>query len=139
MKNLILILTVILTTSCQQNDSNELKEQTIVGTWKLTESKVEGGSPNTDWTPVAYSYQIQFLEDGTFTSNKYDACEDGTYSISSTDNTILISYACPDFSVQGVSDDGDFLERYSFKDGYLVFSPTYMSCDEGCAFRFKRI
>ena len=128
----------LLILGCSDKDNSLIQEDNLLGTWELIEQREYGGTPNTDWRPTAYSYQIELKADGKFVSSRFSECAKGEYFVSSTDNTLTFEYSCPDFSVKGLSGNGIFLEKYSFDGKYLILSPTYLTCDEGCAFKFER-
>ncbi|PIF01415.1 MAG: hypothetical protein CR994_02365 [Maribacter sp.] len=129
-----------LTLGCSDKNDDQFQEEDFLGTWTLIEQREYGGTPNTDWRPVVNGYQIELKADGTFVTDKFSPeCTEGEYSISITDNTLTFSFGCPGFSVEGLSDDNVFIEKYSFEGVYLILSPTYLSCDEGCAFKFSPV
>lgn len=134
MKLLILLLIPVLI-SCTdkgpvtQNDSLE-------GTWRLIEIYNGDGGSNSSWTPVENGYTYTFMKNGNFTSNRFEACTKGSYSISS--NKLILVYGCNGFSTGVETPEGTFIENYDIKDGFLILSPTYLNCDEGCENKFEK-
>lgn len=134
----ILIVMCIITFGCADKGDNQFQENNLVGTWVIIEQREYGGTPDTDWRPVVNSYQIMIKPDGKFISDKFSECTEGKYFVSNTDNTLTFTFDCPYFSVKGLSENGIFIEKYSFDGEYLILSPTYLNCEEGCAFKFER-
>src|SRR5690606_41584888 len=61
-------------------------------------------------------------------------CDHGAYSISKSH--ITLDYSCKDKASmlsEGVQQWG-----YTLKNGILALSPTFLNCDEGCSYHYKK-
>ena len=88
MTKYILVFAVCLLSlyACDNNEDEieslplvAINSDTLVGEWKLVESKVSSGG-QVSWSPVSQSYTIKFLADATFIKNDGN-CERGTYRV----------------------------------------------------------
>lgn len=140
MKNNILIFSIIFVSliacSNEENKDNSYQKN-VVGTWQLIEVNIGNGSSASNWTSIENGYEYTFNKDGTFHSNRFEQCLEGKYTLSS--NLLTIEYNCNDFSTGIESPDGTFIENFKIENGFMFLSPTYMSCDEGCENKFKKI
>jgi hypothetical protein len=137
MKTLFLITSMLFATfmvSCNRSEK-DTSENKIVGTWKLVENK-DGGSPNPDWQPVAYSYTRTFNIDGTFSSTANVNCTKGTYTL--TDNKLTLNFDCGTFPPIG--DNGTIVNNFMWDGNDFILTPTLLGqgCFEGCAFKFRK-
>ena len=140
MKNNISILPVFLFVliACSNSENQEInKLNRIVGTWQLTEIGLGDGRSSSSGTVIENGYKYTFNENGTFSSNRFDQCSEGSYSVSS--NHLILDYNCKDFSTGIENPPGTFIEIFAFSEGFMFLSPTYMNCDEGCYNKFKKI
>ena len=138
MKKLVILLSLMVFACSsddndRENQNNEPKEDTLLGTWKLIELEVlMTSSDQTFWQPVPdwFSHTYSFNADFTVTRTGYDC--DGTYENSPTDY-IEITFECP-----GNSDYREF--NISFDNHNLILTPPG-SCDESgaCASKYEKI
>ena len=137
MKTLILFFSIIFSiTSCNSDDTNK-QDNNIIGTWKLIETYGSDGGNNPQWTLVNNGYMYTFNENGSFTSNRFSECSEGNYSISA--NNLTLDYSCSNFDTGIETTAGTFLEEYSFEGTNIILTPTYLTCIEGCKFKFQKI
>ena len=139
MKNLILLFSLILSfSSCSQNEEEKINDNSIVGTWKLIEGFVNTSMENNgEWKPIENGYYYTFNPNGTFVSNRFGDCSEGTYLLD--DVLITLKYDCNNLS-SGFNENpiGTFTESYRIKNNELFLSPKYIFC-EGCLWKFKKI
>ncbi len=127
----VLLSFAFVTNGCSDNDDNKTKiKPSIIGTWELVEIYGLDGVGG-QWTSVENGYTYTFETDGTFISNRFSECTNGTYILSETDGTLSFAYDC--------EDGGTFVENYVFSGQYLILTPTYLDCIEGCDYKFKKI
>lgn len=133
----LFLATMIL--ACNSDDDNPEKTQnsSLVGKWELIEVYLDPGDGSGDWMIAEDSYEYNFTVNGNFTSTKYTECGTGDYSINS--NLLTLDYDCEGFTTNVEDPEGTFVENFSFENDYLILVPTYMSCDEGCAWKFEKI
>lgn len=134
---LILITLLCITTACTKDESDKEKDL-ILGSWELKEIySNDGSSSNGEWQPPNTIYKYTFLDDNTFTSTRFLECDYGTYTF--TEDTIELNFGCENFTTGIEIPPGVFKENYTFENNHLILVPTYLSCDEGCGWKFKRI
>lgn len=134
---LILIALLFITTACTKDESDKEKDL-ILGSWELKEIYSNDGSANNgEWQPPNTIYKYTFLDDNTFTSTRFLECVYGTYTF--TEDTIELNFGCENFTTGIENPPGVFKENYTFENNHLILVPTYLSCDEGCGWKFKRI
>jgi hypothetical protein len=127
---LILLAVIFTAFTCNKE---KLSKNTLVGTWKLIESK-EGGSPNPDWHPVGYSYTYTFNSDGTFSSTVNVNCVQGVYIL--TGDKLTFKFDCEGLSQIG--DNSTVIYNFTWKGSDFILTPTTFICDEGCAYKFRK-
>lgn len=140
MKNNLSILSVlfILFIACSSGENEEtIQSNKIVGTWQLTEIGIGDGSSSSSGTFVKNGYKYTFKDNGTFSSNRFEQCSEGVYSVSS--NQLILEYNCNDFSTGIENPPGTFIESFKISNGFMFLSPTYMNCDEGCYNKFEKL
>jgi len=134
---LIFIFILFMNTACTKDESNK-QENVIFGSWELIEIFVNDGSSSSgEWQQPNTVYKYAFLDDNTFTSTRFLECDYGTFTI--TEDTIELHFGCEDFTTGIENPQGVFIENYTFENNHLILVPTYLSCDEGCGWKFKRI
>lgn len=125
MKNLIIILSTVLSfSSCSQNDNNKIENNTLVGTWKLIE-RFDGGSVNPTQI-IEGGKTIQFLEDDSFVDSSINC--NGTFTTNNSE--LSINIPC--------ETQTNLTYNYSFDNGNLLLTDTPSTCDEGCYNKFER-
>ena len=137
MKNLILIFSIlIIFINCANDDTNK-QENSIIGTWKLIETYGSDGGSNPQWSTITNGYSYTFNQSGNFTSNRFSECSEGKYSISGDD--LILDYGCNGFTTSIENPEGTFIEKFIFERGNLILTPTYLTCIEGCGYKFQKI
>ncbi len=121
---------------CNSNDEELNESESIIGTWQFVETYQSTGGIGT-WNPVENGYKYTFLENGNFSSNRFDECINGTYLIESNELTLI--FGCNGFTAGIEAPEGTFIEEINFESGYLFINPTYIFCVEGCDNKFKKI
>lgn len=122
---ILLISTYLL--SCSST-----KSLTILGTWKLTEQRLDIGDGNSTFTKIESNKTITFLIDGTLTSNgaicfMTQTPEIPTTGIYDTLTKTLTSKDCPKTVLK---------INYEIKDGVLIIS---YPCMEPCQQKFVKV
>lgn len=136
MKNMtIIIMMLILFSGCGDEKQSE-QETSIYGTWQLVESYVVSGVEG-EWEQVENGYQYDIHSNMTFVSNQFSECAEGVFVLSDTE--ISFSYECEGFTTGIESPAGTFTYQYALSNGQLSLTPTYLSCDEGCGYKFDKI
>ena len=137
MKSLIFIVGIIISChSCSQNNESEVEDNSIIGTWKLVEVYSSDGGSNPKWNKIENGYVYIFKSDNSFTSNRFSECETGSFTFSQTQ--LILTYNCPDFSTGIEYPAGTFIENYSKNNGEIILKPTYLTCIEGCGYKFRK-
>ena len=134
MKKLIFILTTLISLSSCHIDDND---NSIIGTWYLIEIYSSDGGSNAQWTSATNSYIYQFMENGSFISNRFSECTTGTYTIEN--DKLILNFGCEGFTTGIESPQGTFIEQMRFENGYLILKPTYLNCIEGCGWKFNKL
>lgn len=134
-----IISCLVLTMFGCSNDDNEspLQEKSIIGTWKLIEIYNDSGDGNGRWNSVEDGYTYNFSANGEFTSTRFSECGNGNYSIVS--NELSLDFDCEGFTAGIENPDGIFIELFTFESNYVILTPTYLTCIEGCGWKFKKI
>ncbi len=144
----ILLITILLSfafvaNGCSDDDNDKKTNNSIIGTWKLTETGMFDYQGGNYWHSVENGYTRTFETNETFTSNQFLDCTYGTYILSETEGTLSLIYGCEGFTeggwYGGTFIEGTFIENYAFSGQYLILTPTYYCGDEGCSYKFKRI
>tara|TARA_B110000114_G_C14824950_1_gene290247 strand:+ start:26 stop:451 length:426 start_codon:yes stop_codon:yes gene_type:complete len=138
MKNMYLILAVLfLFTGCNEKEAKQQEDTSIYGTWQLTQSFVVDGVSG-DWKDIENGFIITLNKNNTFSSNKFQECSIGTYSINTNNNKITFEYGCSNFT-PCESNSSKCVEVFVLENQLLKFTPEYSSCIEGCGERLKKI
>lgn len=140
MKNLILLFALTIMSCTKKSNENKPEiNNSKLGNWRLIETYIGNGDlSTTQWAAVENGYIYTFNDDGTFSSNRFaEECESGTYEFS--DALLTLNFDCEGFTTGIESPEGTFIENYTLEDGFMYLIPTYMSCAEGCSYKFERI
>ena len=88
-----LIATLLFFIACDKTMDEPLTEDEslIVGKWKNTEAYISAGGPQY-WVDVENGAEIEFFENGTFSSDRFTECITGNFSIE--ENKLLLDYNC---------------------------------------------
>ncbi len=122
---------------CSNDDENIKEENSIVGTWKLIEIYNDTGDGSASWDSVENGYTYSFSLNGEFTSTRFSECSTGNYSMNS--NKLTLDFNCDGFTTGIENPEGTFIEDYTFESTRIILVPTYLSCDEGCGWKFEKI
>jgi hypothetical protein len=136
MKHLILILLLNISISGCSEEKTEVQNTSIYGTWQLVQSYVTDGV-NGNWEQIENGYQYEILPSNRFISNQFRECTEGTFVLK--DSEITFDYECEGFTTGIETPAGSFTYQYSFDNGKLLLTPTYLNCDEGCGHKFEKI
>lgn len=132
----ILGLVAIVLIGCSSDDK-VATEQSIIGTWKLIEVDLDPGDASGSWSSVENGYTYNFSANGQFTSTRFSECSTGTYSLDS--NQLTLDFDCDGFTT-GIEDpEGTFIENYTFESNTVIVVPTYITCIEGCGWKFEKV
>ncbi len=128
-------LLICLFTGCSVD--NAWNDKSLPGTWKLEAVNFSSGGEPRIWSAVEDGYTYSFRNDGTFSSTRFDECEQGTYI--TTANELKLDYGCEGF-ILGIEDtEGILVEELKFEGGYMILIPKYLQCIEGCKYKFRKI
>lgn len=132
-----LIISLLVFTACDESDELVTANQTLIaGKWKNTESFISSGGPQY-WVDVENGMEIEFFENGIFSSNRFTECTDGNFSL--LENELLLEYSCNDFDSGAENENGFITYNLEFYSSYFIITPTSGPiCIEGCSYKFKR-
>jgi len=135
MKKMIILLACLSLTACSEDENKVEQEPSIYGVWQLTE--VYSGPPSGQgWSKVENGYTIEISRNLSFDSGFLSDCKTGTVQINSSE--ITLKYDCSEITL-GVGDpDGTLSYSYSLGTN-LELIPLFVTCFEGCAYRFEKI
>ncbi len=132
-----LLAALLFFSSCDTYESGPIitDEFSIVGKWTLTEAYISSGGPQY-WTEVENGEEINFFDNGTFSSNRFTECSKGNFSI--VENELLLQYDCEGFDAVSESDEGLITYTLEFYSHYFIVTPTSGPfCIEGCSYKYK--
>ncbi|MDC1162097.1 hypothetical protein OAT18_01510 [Tenacibaculum sp.] len=134
--SLLIILAVVLFTNCNNNESIIADEPLIIGEWKLTEAFISTGGPQY-WVDFENGEEINFLDNGTFSSNKFTECMVGKFSVE--ENKLLLEYNCDGFNSQSENEQGFITYELQLSSDYFILTPTSGPiCIEGCSYKYQK-
>ncbi len=139
-KSLLSILFISFLFSCESNDDAPIDENSILGSWKLTEAFISSGGPQY-WVTVDNGYELTFSSNKDFTSTQYDNCDSGVFSINADVTTLSFDYNCSGFTSIAQNQDGFITFTIEEIDkNYFILTPTSGPiCIEGCSYKFVRL
>ena len=137
MRTLMLTLVMLLSlASCNDDKTNE-NNKGIVGTWKLISTYGSDGGSIAKWSSVDKGYTYTFNSDGTFTSTRFSECTQGTHTLNPT--SLILNFGCNGFDTKIETPAGTFSEKISYENENVILTPSYLMCDEGCAYKFEKV
>ena len=122
MKHLILIFGLVFTLSGCSGDDNDIDYgEGLIGTWKLVEVYLPDGGAQSAWVPVGNGYVYTFKNDGTFTSSRFQECNQGKFE--ETGSILTLIFECEEFTAGIESPEGTFVENLKFESNQMILSP----------------
>ncbi|WP_405295506.1 hypothetical protein [Algibacter sp. Ld11] len=110
-------------------------EYLIAGKWEQTKAYISAGGPQF-WVDVDNGEEIEFFENGTFSSNRFSECITGDFSI--VENILFLKYNCTEFSTEAENEDGFITYKLEFFLDYFILTPTSGPiCIEGCSSKYQ--
>lgn len=131
-----LISTLLFFMACDKtNEPINVDEYLIAGLWQKTEAYISAGGPQY-WIDVENGEEIEFFENGTFISDRFDECNTGNYSIE--DNELFLEYNCIGFNTDFENEEGFITYQLEFYSDYFILTPTSGPiCTEGCSSKYQ--
>ncbi|MDT0688382.1 lipocalin family protein [Salegentibacter sp. F188] len=133
---LIALLLLFLFSGCESDDKEQLKvldltTTNLVGTWKLSESYVSPGG-ETSWQAVEDGSSYTFTNEGTFTSDFYENCTEGEYTVDG--DNLTLTYTCEE-----LEEGHEVWNRvvYSLTEKELILRG--IGCTEACLYKYKKM
>jgi hypothetical protein len=118
------------------DDTPEIMDTELMGTWKLTEAFISNGGPQY-WADVEDGEELVFLENQVFSSNRYMECTQGIFAL--TQDTLRLRYNCDSFVAPSENEEGFITYRLEFKGDHFIAAPTSGPiCIEGCSYKYQR-
>lgn len=69
-RNLLLLLSILILASCQNNDDTTIYISPVIGKWHIIEQYSDPGDGSGSYEPVETDEYIEFFSDGTVKSNR---------------------------------------------------------------------
>ena len=132
-----LIATLLLFIACDKtiDEAIPADESLIAGKWEQTEAYISSGGPQY-WVDVENGEEIEFSDNGTFTSNRFTECMVGNFSI--VENKLLLKFNCDGFKTQSENEEGFITYKLEFYSSYFILTPTSGPiCIEGCSYKYQ--
>lgn len=133
------IATLLFFVACNETMDEPITadESLIAGNWKQTEAFISAGGPQY-WIAVENGEEIEFFENGTFSSDRFTECIVGNFSIN--ENKLLLEYNCTGFKTQSENEEGFITYELEFYSNYIILTPTSGPiCIEGCSYKYQNI
>ena len=112
-------------------------ESLMVGKWKLAEAYISSGGPQY-WVDTENGEEIEFFENGTFSSDRFTECTTGNFSIE--EDKLLLEYNCTGFDAESEDEEGFITYRLELFSDYFIITPTSGPiCIEGCSYKYQSI
>ncbi|WP_117883483.1 hypothetical protein [Aureibaculum luteum] len=111
-------------------------ETLLEGKWKQNEAYISAGGPQY-WVDLENGEEIEFYNDGTFSSNNFTECSTGSFSID--DNKLFLEYDCDGFETPSENENGIITYDIEMYSKYFILTPTSGPiCIEGCSYKYQR-
>ncbi len=134
MKSYFSFFVIFLLLGCQVFDEKvpyEKKPEGLLGKWQVVERTFSyGGPPQTQEVengPIYY-----FRADSTFTTNGFDKCYEGTFSVTGDELTLTSSCSTEE-------ETNTIIYQMSFQKDFMMLSPIDPICIEGCSKKLKKL
>ncbi|MFI1773795.1 hypothetical protein [Thalassobellus citreus] len=135
-KYYVLPILLILIACDNTDEPISVDKYLIAGKWKKTNAYISAGGPQY-WIDVENGEEIEFFENGTFSSNRYNECSIGAFSIE--ENKLLLKYNCVEFSTGNENKEGFITYKLDFFSNYFILTPTSGPiCTEGCSSKYQK-
>lgn len=138
MKNVCYLFSILLLfITCDKTSDKPISANAtlIEGIWIQNEAFISEGGPQY-WFDVDNGEEIEFNDDGTFTSNRFTECITGNFSLE--ENNLFLKYDCDGFETQSENEDGFITYDLELFSNYFILTPTSGSiCIEGCSYKYQ--
>ena len=138
MKNICsLLLLLLLLIDCDKASDKPIPPNAtlIEGKWKQNEAYISAGGPQY-WIDVDNGEEIEFYNNGTFSSNRFTECTTGTFSLE--ENKLSLEYDCDGFETQSENGDGFITYDLELFSNHFILTPTSGPiCIEGCSYKYQ--
>lgn len=135
MKSILLLSlgSLLILSSCNSDDDVQQipHDGSIVGTWELIEYFGSDGAENPQWKVAEDRYTYTFDSDGSFTTTRFSECDFGRYELN--DSILTLQYGCFE------PPKGTFINNFRLSADYMILTPQYLTCIEGCGSKFRKI
>lgn len=133
-----LIIALIFSFGCNKTSDGPIitDATSISGKWKETEAFISAGGPQY-WINVENGEEIEFLENETFTSDRFAECIGGNYSLAA--NELQLKYNCDGFNSESENEKGFITYKIEIFSNYFLLTPTSGPiCIEGCSYKYEK-
>ena len=142
MKKYLLIVFLVIISSCTSDDSKPTDETGLIGKWKLIEQLTDPGDGSGTFQPISSERVIEFFSDGTVSING-DLC----FMTSEVGETVTGTYIKTSDSNSDIQYEGEiFPNSCSSRSAKVYFDlPVsgnlilWYQCIEGCGQKFTKI
>jgi hypothetical protein len=137
--NYYLIPTLLFFIACNKTVDEPITpdESLMVGKWRQTEAYISSGGPQY-WVDTEHGEEIEFFENGTFSSDRFSECTTGIFSIE--EDKLLLEYNCSGFDTEAENDEGIITYNLELFSDYFILTPTSGPiCIEGCSYKYQTI
>ncbi len=132
---LITILLFCIACDKSMDEPISADESLIIGKWKQTEAYISSGGPQY-WVDSENGEEIEFFEDGIFSSNRFTECSIGSFLIE--ENKLILEYNCNEFNTGLENEEGFITYKLEFYSDYFILTPTSGPiCIEGCSYKYQ--
>ncbi len=108
----------------------------IEGAWKLTAAYISAGGPQY-WVDVEDGEKIIFMENGSFSSDKFEDCTTGEFRV--VDGSLSLDYDCEGFESGTENEEGQMTFKIDYGKNAILLTPTSIICIEGCSYKYERV
>ena len=135
---LYLIISLLFFVACDKtiNKPTSADKSLMVGKWIQTKAYISSGGSQY-WTDTENGEEIEFFENGTFSSDRFTECVKGNFSIE--ENKLLLEYNCIEFNTELENEEGFITYNLEFFSDYFILTPTSGPvCIEGCSYKYQK-
>jgi len=142
MKKYLLVVLLVITSSCTSDDSKPTDETGIIGKWKLIEQLADPGDGSGTFQPINSERVIEFFSEGTVSVNG-DLC----FMTSEVGETVTGTYMKTSDNNFDTQYDGEIIPNSCSSRSAKVYFDLSVSgnlilwyqCIEGCGQKFAKI